>query len=125
MIVIALAALALRISIHEIVRLSIQQNQSAAQNTLKLISIAMENYSKNNKGVYAENFLQLTQATPAYLGRNYVKDSPVRGYDYDCPRMDAAGYSCIASPDHCRLSGEAVYSVSTGGLFISESCDKK
>ncbi|MFA5004856.1 MAG: hypothetical protein WC561_01860 [Candidatus Omnitrophota bacterium] len=125
MIVVALAALALRIFIHKIIRLNIQQNQSFAQNNLKLISTAMENYAKNNKGVYADSVALLTTSTPAYLGKDYIKDSPLRGYEYDCPRLDAKGYSCIAMPNNCKLSGETVYSVSTGGLFISESCDKK
>ena len=125
MIVVALGALTLRIAIHKIIRFNIEQNQSLAQGNLKLLSTALENYANSNKGAYPENMAKLTQAKPAYLEKNYITASPLRGYDYDCPRLDASGYNCAAEPVNCKLSGETVYKVSTGGLIISESCDKK
>jgi len=125
MLVIALVALIARIFIHQIIRLNIQQNQSLAQGNLKLLSTALENFAKNNKGVFPASISELTAAKPPYLEKDYTAVSPVNGYEYDCPRLDATGYNCLAGPVNCKLGGEMVYNLSTGGLIISESCDKK
>jgi len=125
MIVVALSALLLRLAVHKIIIYNIEHNQLLAQVNLKLLSTALENYAKNNKNTYPSSIDQLTQSNPVYLERNYLALSSIRGYEYDCPRLDAAGYNCSASPVDCKLTGKMVYSVSTGGLILAESCDKK
>jgi len=125
MIVAALSALLLRLAVQKIIVYNIEHNQLLAQVNLKLLSTALENYAKNNKSAYPARVEQLTKSNPVYLERNYLAVSSIRGYEYDCQRLDAAGYNCSATPVDCKLSGKMVYSVSTGGLIIAESCDKK
>ena len=125
MVLVALAALLLRLGLHRIIIYRIQQNQLLAQVNLKLFSTAMENYAKDNKNVYPVNVDLLTKANPVYLEKDYLAVPAVRGYEYDCQRLDAAGYNCTASPVNCQLSGKMVYVVSTGGLIMAQSCDKK
>jgi hypothetical protein len=125
MIVIAMSALLLRLAIHKIIIYNIEQNQVLAQINLKLLSTALENYAKDNKNQYPENIDALTKRQPVYLERNYLAVPSVRGYEYDCQRLDPGGYNCSATPLDCKFSGRMVYSVSTGGLVITESCDKK
>ena len=125
MIIVALAALSLRLAIHKIIIYNIEQNQLLAKGNLKLLSTALENYAKDNKGAYPANIDLLTRNKPPYLERNYLAASSVRGYEYDCQRLDSTGYSCSAAPVNCKLTGKMVYAVSTGGLIIAESCDKK
>lgn len=125
MIVVALSALLLRLAIHKVIVYNIQQNQLLAQMNLKLLSAALENYAKDNKSQYPENIDSLTKNKPVYLERDYLAVDSVRGYEYDCQRLDPGGYNCTASPLDCKFSGKMVYSVSTGGLIIAESCDKK
>jgi len=125
MIVIALSALALRMLISEIINVTSTQNESNAQTTLKLISTAFENYAKANQGAYPANISVLTQAKPPYLDKDYLKQSPIKGYAYDCTRLDALGYSCHAFPTRCRLTGKLEFSVTTGSLLISEDCGVK
>jgi len=125
MIVVAVSALLLRLAIHKIIIYNIEQNQRIAQGNLKLFSTALENYAKNNKGAYPVSTAQLTNAKPVYLERDYLAVPSVRGYEYDCQRLDPTGYNCSATPVNCNLSGKMVYAVSTGGLIIAESCDKK
>lgn len=125
MIAVAVSALLLRLAIHKIIIYNIEQNQRIAQSNLKLLSTALENYAKDNKGVYPANTAELTGAKPVYLERDYLAAPSVRGYEYDCQRLDPAGYNCSAAPANCKLSGKMVYAVSTGGLIIAESCDKK
>jgi hypothetical protein len=125
MIVIAFSALLLRLVIHKIIVYNIQRNQYVAQGNLKLFSTALENYAKDNQGVYPGSVKQLTEGKLAYLDRDYLAVSVIRGYEYDCQRLDAAGYNCSASPVNCKLTGKVVYTVSTGGLIIAQSCDKK
>ena len=124
MVVVALSALLLRLAIHRIVVYKIEQNQLMAQVNLKLFSAAMENYAKDNDA-YPVSVELLVKHKPVYLERDYLAATSVRGYEYDCQRLDATGYSCTASPVDCQLSGKIVYTVSTGGLIMTQSCDKK
>ena len=125
MIVVALSALLLRSAIHKIIVYKIEQNQLVAQVNLKLFSTAMENYAKDNKNAYPTSTDLLTKNKPVYLERDYLAVTSMRGYEYDCQRLEASGYNCTASPLNCKLTGKMVYSVSTGGLIMAESCDKK
>lgn len=125
MIVIALSALALRMVISEIIDVTSAQNEASAQSTLKLVSTALENYAKNNQGAYPLKISVLTQSQPSYLDKDYIKQSPIKGYQYNCSRLDAAGYSCYAFPTRCKLTGKVNFSVTTGSLLISEDCAAK
>lgn len=125
MIVIALSSLLLRVAIEKIMQFNIKQNESYAQATLKLISAALENYSRDHQGVYPSEASGLINNSPAYIDRDYLADSPIRGYEFSCQRLEASGYSCSAVPLNCRVSGLRSYSVSTSGLFISEDCFRK
>ena len=125
MVTVALSALLLRWGLHGIIAYRIQQNQLLAQINLKLFSTAMENYAKDNQNIYPVNMDSLTKSSPVYLQRDYLAAASIRGYEYDCQRLDASGYSCTAAPVDCKLSGSMLYTVSTGGLIIMQNCDKK
>lgn len=125
MVVVALSALLLRLGLHRIIAYEIEQNQLLAQVNLKLFSTALENYAKDNKNVYPLSIDLLTKHDPVYLERDYLAVTSLRGYEYDCQRLDATGYNCTASPVNCKLTGKMIYAVSTGGLIMAESCDKK
>lgn len=125
MIIIALSALALRMLVSEVISVSCSQNESNAQSTIKLISAALENYAKDNQGVYPPKISVLIQPKSAYLDKDYITQSPLKGYSYNCSRLDATGYKCYASPTKCKLTGKVVFSVTTGSLLISEDCAAK
>ena len=125
MIAIAISALAIRIAAERFIEFTIAQNESFASGTLKSISVALENFARNNKGAYPADFTLLTQSKPVYLAKNYIAISPVRGYIYNCPKLDSTGYICNAIPMNCRLTGKTNYTISTGSLFFSEECGKK
>jgi len=125
MVFIAVFALVLRITIDQVIRLNISSNESGAQTTLKLISTALENYSRNNQGVFPSNIPLLIKTKPSYLDEDYISDSPIKGYNYSCSRLEPNGYSCSATPVKCKLTGNAIYTISTGGLLTSEESSKK
>lgn len=125
MIVVGLSALLLRTMIQKFIVYNIERNQSIAQVNLKLFYTALENYAKDNKGVYPDDINQLTKGKPVYLEKDYLAVSSVRGYEYECQRLDPSGYNCSAAPVSCNLTGHKIYTMSTGGLIISEDCDKK
>ncbi|MBU0548487.1 MAG: hypothetical protein KJ710_02865 [Candidatus Omnitrophica bacterium] len=125
MIALGLSALLLRMAVQKFIIYNIERNQSFAQVNLKLFYTALENYAKDNKGAYPENINQLTKGNPVYLDRDYLGVSSVRGYEYDCQRFDSTGYNCTAEPVNCNLTGKKTYTMTTGGLIISEDCDKK
>lgn len=125
MIIIAIAAFLLSISIEAFLKSSILQNESDAQSTLKLISAALENYAKNNNGAFTSDLASLTKMQPPYLDKDYILKSPLKGYIYNCLRLDSSGYNCNAMPSKCGLTGKTTYVVSTGGVLTSSDCAKK
>lgn len=125
MIIIAVVGLLLKIAIEQIIKVNIEQNESNAQATLKLISTALENYAKDNKGIFPARIPVLTQPTPPYLDKDYTLESPIKGYNYNCARLEPSGYSCYAAPTRCRLTGNMAYTITSGGLLVSEECNKK
>lgn len=125
MLVIAVLSLFLRIAIEKIIKFNIVQNESNVESTLKLISAAFENYAKDHLGQYPANFYVLTSGKPSYLDRDYLSDSPIKGYDYNCQRLETLGYSCQAVPIKCGLSGKKSYYVTTGSVITYEDCSKK
>ena len=125
MLVIAITTLLLRIAIEQVIRVSSAQNESNATSTLKLVSTALENYAKDHAGSFPVSVSALTQTSPAYIDKDYVSQSPIKGYIFSCPRMDVSGYSCYASPTSCGLTGTKIFNVTTGGLSVSEDCSVK
>ena len=125
MIFIAVFAFLLRLLISQIIKVAIPQNESSAQATLKLISIALENYAGDNKGVYPNSLSAITQTKPPYLDKDYLSKSSLKGYNYSCSRLEPSGYTCSAIPVKCRINGTKIYTINTGGLFMADDCGKK
>ena len=124
-ITVAVLAFVLRFIVEGIINRNMELNEAAAQDTLKLISAAIENYAKDNQGAYPADILSLTKPSPPYLDKDYIDQPPFRGYDYSCSRLEQSGYSCSAVPAKCGLTGNFNYNVTTGGIFVSEECSKK
>lgn len=125
MIVIALFAFLLRFLIERVIKINISQNESNASVTLKLIAAALENYADEKSGMYPQNLSFLTKANPAYLNKDYISESPIKGYYYACSRLEPTGYSYSATPVKCGLSGNLAFTITTGGILVSEKCEKK
>jgi hypothetical protein len=85
----------------------------------------LENYAKDHLGTFPGNLSVLTQGTPPYIDKNYIAESPIRGYYYTCSRLEPSGYSCSATPVKCNLTGRVIYTIVTEGLLLSEWCSKK
>jgi len=125
MIVIVLIAFLLRFAIEKALTVTCAQNESAAQATLKSIATALDNYARDNQGVYPKSVFVLSQSNPRYLDRDYIAESPIKGYTYNCARLDASGYSCYAFPSRCKFTGTLAFTVTTGNILLSEDCGLK
>lgn len=125
MIIIAVSALLLRIVIEQLIKINIAQNESNAQVTLRLIATALENYAKDHQASFPTSLSILTKNNPPYLDKDYLAESPIKGYEYSCSRLDSFGYSCSAQPVKCKLTGRMDYNITTAGILISEDCSKK
>jgi type II secretory pathway pseudopilin PulG len=125
MVVIALSALVLRVALGKIIEITSAQNETMAQSNLKSIAIALDNYARDNQGVYPKALSILSRSKPAYLDKDYAAESSIKGYSYSCTRLDSSGYSCYAFPTKCKLTGKLAFTVTTGNLLISEDCNKK
>jgi len=90
MIVIALAALILRIAIVQFINFTVIQNEANAQETLKLIATAIENYAKDHHGVFPTSLEALIQVKPAYIEKEYLSLSYEKGYNFNCLRLETS-----------------------------------
>ena len=124
MIVIAVSAFLLRFAVDRLIQINMSQNESNASANLKLISAALENYAKDNHGIFPAELATLTKTSPRYIQNDYTQ-VPLKGYNFICSRLEPSGYSCSAAPVKCGLTGEIIHNVSTGGVLISEECSKK
>lgn len=123
--VIAVIALFLRLAIDYFIKNNSAQNESTVLVMLKSVSTALENYAKDNGGVYPSSLNQLTDRDPAYLNKNYATSSPARGYIFTCSRLEPSGYNCSAVPQKCKVTGNLVFRITTGGVIFQEECSKK
>ncbi|MDI6758718.1 MAG: hypothetical protein QMD94_03485 [Candidatus Omnitrophota bacterium] len=125
MLVISVLAVILRFGIKKLIEVNIARNESSAQLTLKLISTALENYANSHNSVYPESLSNLTESKPPYLEKDYTHQASfLKNYDYNCFRLTPSGYSCSAIPAKCNLTGKISYTISTGGILLSEDCKK-
>lgn len=125
MLIIAFVALALRFAVEKLIKMNISQNESYAHSTIKLISVALENFAKDHEGAFPDKLSSLCGAQRSYLDKDYSAVSSVKGYNYGCTRLDRAGYNCSASPSACGITGSKVFNVTTGGLLVLEECKAK
>jgi hypothetical protein len=125
MLIVAVSAFILRFALIKAIRLNIGYNETVASATLKLVSAALENYSKANKGIFPSSISVLVTAEPSYLDRDYTKQFPIKGYLYACDRLDSLGYNCSAVPVKCNITGQKIFKVSTGSLYVSQDCRKE
>jgi type II secretory pathway pseudopilin PulG len=124
-IIIAFVALFLRFSSVQIIKWTIDQNEANAQESLKLVSTALELYAKDHMGMYPQTLNVLIQSKQAYINKEYIAESGTRkGYVFACSRLEQSGYSCSANPRVCGLTGKKVFSVTTGGSWATEECLK-
>ncbi len=125
MIVIAMAALVLRIAIVQFFNIRISQNEAGAVETLKLISTAIENYAKDHSGVFPVSLAALVESSPAYIGKEYASLAEEKGYNFNCLRLETSGYTCSASPSRCNYSGRKNFIITTGQAMTAEVCANK
>jgi hypothetical protein len=124
-IIIAFVALFLRFSSVGLIQWTIDQNEAIAQDSLKLVSTALELYAKDHMGSYPRTLNALIQSKPAYIDREYIAEpSRRKGYVFTCSRLEQSSYSCSAVPGICGLTGKKVFTVTTGGSMIVEECLK-
>lgn len=115
MIVVAVVALLAAIAIPNLLRAKISANDALAQGTLRAFAVASETYAKANVGYYPNSINDLTNATPAYLNRDYC-DQNISGYIYTCI-FDESGYQITATPVTVGTSGTTTFTITTGGIM--------
>ena len=120
MIVVAIIALLASIAIPNLLRARITANESAAQATLRTISVAIETYASANGGTYPTAETDLTGVTPPYLNKAY-NEVTESGYKYVYTTLATTNYTVTARPTSCTMSGTKSFTVSTGGVLSPDA----
>ncbi len=116
MIVVAIIALLAAIAIPNLLRARMSSNDALAKATLRAMSTAAESYGTGNNGNYPTLMTSLTGATPPYLNKDYVADSPIAGYNYTADLANT-GYTITATPVAVGSTGSTVETITTGGVL--------
>lgn len=101
-------------------------NESAAQNTLKTISAALEAYASDHNGFYAPqdtliNDKHLRTTAPPYLNKAYCGQVD-NSYTFGCT-INITTYTLTARPQNCTTAGTKSFTVTTAGVsVIDQSC---
>ena len=115
MIVVAIIALLAAIAIPNLLRAKISANDALAASTLRTLSTASETYATANSGNYPTAIASLTNATPAYINKEYCA-STIAGFSYNCT-LTSSGYTITGAPTTIGTSGTTTYTVTTGGVL--------
>ena len=121
MIVVAIIALLAAVAIPGLLRARITANDAAAQANLKSLATAIEAYAAVNNGLYPDAEVNLTTATPPYMGRVYGGTSS-GGYVYSAGTFAIGNYTMTATPAQCNSTGTKIYTISTGAVLVSTGC---
>ncbi|MFC1594175.1 DUF4190 domain-containing protein [Candidatus Omnitrophota bacterium] len=119
-IVIPIFALLAAIAIPNLLRARISANDAAAQATLLNISAAAETYAVE-AGQYPISESDLTVGENPYLNQIY-NDQTIQGHTYSL-RFDANGYEVVSRPVDCGVSGEKIFTITTGGVQAEADCE--
>lgn len=119
-IAIIMICLLLAIAVPNIFLARISANENLAQSNLKTISAALENYRSRNNGRYPTDEYQLTSSKPLYLSQRY-NGLKIHGYLF-YEKLSPEGYSLIATPTSCNVTGRKLFTVTTGGIIASQDC---
>ena len=113
MIVVAIIALLMSITIPNLLKARMTADDASAQAILKTIAAALENYAAVNN-VYPTNPNDLIGVTPPYLNENYFS-GPHNGFTFSYFLADY-DYTIVAAPIS-GTSGTRSYSITTGAVF--------
>ena len=116
MIVVAIIALLAAIAVPGLLRARITANDSAAKANVQSISTAAESFAAAT-GAYPVATANLTGATPPYL--NAMPTTAGFGI---VPTWAAGGYTIVATPTTCGVTGTTVFTVTTGANVAEAAC---
>ena len=121
MIVLVIIALLVVIALPNWLETRIKANENNAQEILKIISRACEDYAAANEQKYPLAVKALSGVTEGYLNQDYTV-GVIQGYDFACDTMTRQGYSCTATPVTCNTTGTKILMITTGGTETSADC---
>jgi type II secretory pathway pseudopilin PulG len=97
-------------------------NEAAAQETVKLIAQAAENYRRDNSKYPLDEY-SLTGSKPQYLSEAY-NNRTSRGYAFR-EEFTAEGYRIIAVPAECGASADKIFIFTSGAGITSLNCQQE
>ena len=99
----------------------ITANEVAALATVKTISLGIETYATANNGHYPSD-------EPTLLASQFITDSyngkTIQDYDYSL-ELSPQGYTVIARPSQCKVTGIKAFEATTGGIIQEQECYKE
>ncbi len=98
-------------------RAKLLANEAVAQDQVKKISGAMENYASLNKRYPTSEYDVKYPAGPALSYNNKT----INGYNYSL-NLHSDSYQIVASPQECGVSGTKVFIAETGGKISEKDC---
>ena len=102
------------IAIPNFIRMKIKANETAAVERIRKVSLAAESYFAANNNRYPDDESALIYATPPYLEES-CGNKTIQGYTYSL-NFGPDSYEIIATPQHCKSSGNKVFTIKDSQL---------
>jgi Tfp pilus assembly protein PilE len=111
------------IAIPNFLKARLEANETAAETTLKTISVAIEAYRAGHEGDYPLDEESLMGSAYPYLPIAY-NNTVGHGYVFS-EDFQADGYKVIATPAECGVTGVNIFTIQTGGVLTAQECGRK
>jgi len=120
MVVIAIIAILAAISIPNLMRARLGANESAAQSTLKTISVACESYRASQPiPAYPAADTDLTTATPPYISATVFAGGQ-QGYSFSYTQISGNEFVACATPLQYSVTGERTFAINETGILRAD-----
>ena len=114
MVVLGIIAAIAAIAIPNFLKARALSNEATAQETLRAISTALENYQITN-GTFPNDINALTIARPSYLTRDYFS-ATYAGYNFTVDALADYSYAISAAPDNPNANTRS-FTITTGAIL--------
>ncbi|MFH1458290.1 MAG: prepilin-type N-terminal cleavage/methylation domain-containing protein [Candidatus Omnitrophota bacterium] len=118
MITVSIIAILTAIAIPSLITMKRAANETAARSNIRILSVAAETLmaSRAHYPVTVSEFQEFLNPVSVYCSDLDGAKSEVKGYSYSCV-SDASGYAFSAEPLTPGVTGNIVYTASTGSVF--------
>jgi len=116
-------ALLAAIAIPNLLRARLDANEAFARAKVMIVANAVESYRAKNNGRFPLSESQLSVTAAKHYLAQLCNNRQIQGYNFSV-NFVPDGYSIIAVPKKCGVTGSKVFRVETGAILSYQDCKR-